>query len=259
LDGSNGIRDALTALGITDEDLETARAKLDDYKEEQRRRKRLVGVCGGEFDNSEENLSALWSHICGQLNDERLGLLESVDFHKFAKIGKIGARSKKKRTTIKPRVRGPKPRLTKSMEELIGLAAEIHAFRMLQRTYGTAVVHQLTWISRNSNYVFANNETDDGRGCDFIIHYSGTTFYIEVKGSQGDDDTFKLGSSEIDLARELTAKRRKHKEIFLVLHVTNALSEEPAFRLLPNPYDAKYQSMFMIEDADTRVRYKPEK
>ena len=112
--------------------------------------------------------------------------------------------------------------------------------------------------TRNSNYVFPNNETDDSRGCDFVIRIAKTNFYVEVKGSQGDDETFKLGTSEIDLARQLTKKKRR-EETFLVLHVTNVLSEEPEFRLLPNPYDAKYQAMLTIEDAYTRVTCKQNK
>lgn len=97
---------------------------------------------------------------------------------------------------------------------------------------------------------------DDGRGCDFVIHHKDKTFYIEVKASQGDDETFKLGSSEIRLSMEMAKKKRGRKDVFQILHVTSALSEAPNFRLLPNPYDQKYQSYFVVEDADARVRYK---
>jgi hypothetical protein len=41
----------------------------------------------------------------------------------------------------------------------------------------------------------------------------------------------------------------------MVLRVMNALSGQPSFQLLPNPYDPKHQSRFVIEDAETRVRY----
>lgn len=82
------------------------------------------------------------------------------------------------------------------------------------------------------------------------------THYIEVKSSEGNQESFTVGSSEIRLAMELTKKSRKRrKETFSVLKVLNALTAEPSFQLLPNPYDPRYQSLFVIEEADARVRY----
>ncbi len=260
IDASTSIGEVLTTLAITDDDLANAQAKLDEYKEQLRRQKRLVRVCGKEFDNSEENLSGLWSHIRNQIADERLDLLASVDLGKHANIEGMGTRKKKKEDKWKRNPgKKPNPRLTKSMEDLIGLAGEIHVFRMLQKKYGTPVVHQATWVSRNSNYVFPGNETDDGRGCDFVVRLKKTIYCVEVKASKEDEDAFKFGSSEINLAKTLVNNRRRRKETFVVIHVINALSEEPIFRMLPNPYDARYQSLFAIEDADTRVRYRPNK
>jgi hypothetical protein len=111
-------------------------------------------------------------------------------------------------------------------------------------------------VSGNSSFVYPDNKVDDGRGCDFVILHEGKTFCIEVKASQGEDESFKLGSSEIRLAMDLAKKKRNRNDVFQILHVTNALSESPSFRLLPNPYDQRYQSYFDVEDADARVRYK---
>ena len=94
-------------------------------------------------------------------------------------------------------------------------------------------------------------------GCDFVVALQDRTYHIEVKASEGESESFTLGSSEIRLAMELAKKsRRRRKEIFLILRVSNALSEAPSFQLLQNPYDQKYQTLFVIEEADARVRYR---
>ena len=143
------------------------------------------------------------------------------------------------------------------MENLIGLSGEIHAFRMLQNTYGASTVSASTWVSGNSAHVFPDNKTDDGKGCDFVVILQGRTHHIEVKASEGESESFTLGSSEIRLAMKLAKKsRRRMKEVFLILRVSNALSAAPSFELLPNPYDQKYQALFVIEEADARVRYR---
>ena len=89
--------------------------------------------------------------------------------------------------------------------------------------------------------------------CDFIIRSpDGKTYYIEVKATQGDDESVELGSSEVRLAIEKAGKR---KEVFQIIHVLNALSTEPQFRFLPNPYDKKYRTKFRFEEAGLRIRY----
>lgn len=255
VDTAQEIDGLLSSLDLSDHDLDEAQAKLDDFKEQVRRKKKLIAVCGDEFDSSEDNLSNLWAHICNGITDVNLDSFATINLQSAIQLKPVTSRRKKKEkgnAGTKPK-QGP---LSKSMENLIGLSGEIHAFRMLQKSYGPSVVHQGVWVSGNSNQVFPDNKTDDGHGCDFVIHHNGKTFSIEVKASQGEDETFKLGSSEIRLSMELAKKKRNRKEVFQILHVTNALTETPSFRLLPNPYDQKYQSYFMVEDADARVRYK---
>jgi len=256
VDASSTFSDLLQRLSLSSEDLEEAQARLDIFKEKIRRQKKLVPICGREFDSSEDNLSNLWAHICEGITDEGLSDFDDLNLKKSTKLKTVEIRVKK--TTNgdgekKKLSRGP---LSKSMENLIGLSGEIHAFRLLQQSYGASVVHSGTWVSGNSSFVYPDNKVDDGRGCDFVILHEGKTFCVEVKASQGEDESFKLGSSEIRLATDMAKKKRNRNEIFQILHVTNALSEKPSFRLLPNPYDQRYQSYFVVEDADARVRYR---
>jgi len=81
-------------------------------------------------------------------------------------------------------------------------------------------------------------------------------FRVEVKATAGNDEMFTLGSSEIRLAMEIGAKGKRRGEIFILVHVKNALSPQPTTVVLPNPYDPKHTGLFSIEEADARVRYR---
>ena len=254
--GSN-LDDLIVRLGLSTESLSNANIKLDTLREDARRRKKIIAVCGKEFDGSEDNLSALWTHICSGLPAEALSELAPMDLNRPSSLENMPMRAKSKLKerdpTNKPKLKHP----SRSMESLIGLSGEIHAFRMLQNTYSASAVSASSWVSGNSAFVFPNNSMDDSRGCDFIVTLSDRMYYIEVKSSEGDQESFTLGSSEIRLAMDLAKKsKHRHKEVFLVLRIANALTNTPVFRLLPHPYDVRYQSMFLIEEADARIRYK---
>ncbi|HHO2171155.1 TPA: sacsin N-terminal ATP-binding-like domain-containing protein [Aeromonas hydrophila] len=251
--------DLIVRLGLSNEDLRSASTQLDALREDARRRKKVVEVCGKEFDGSEDNLSGLWTHICSGFPAAALGDLTPVDLKKLSALENVATRLKDKdRDRDREPLNKPKQKhLSKSMENLIGLSGEIHAFRMLQHTYGASAVSATSWVSGNSAHVFPDNKTDDGRGCDFVVTLQDRTYYVEVKASEGESESFTLGSSEIRLAMGLAKKSRyQKKEIFLILRISNALSKAPSFQLLPNPYDPMYQTHFVIEEADARVRYR---
>jgi hypothetical protein len=253
---ASSLDDLVARLGLSANSLDTAKAKLEALREDARRRKRVIEVCGREFDGSEDNLSSLWTHICSGLPNVALNDLTPVDLNKLSALENIATQLRGKRKIGESTNKPKQKYLSKSMENLVGLSGEIHAFRMLQNTYGTPTVSASSWISGNSSLVFPDNEIDDGKGCDFMIALQDRTYYIEVKASEGDYENFTLGSSEIRLAMELAKKsRRRRKEIFLILRVSNTLTVTPSFQLLPNPYDQKYQTLFDIEEAGTRIRY----
>lgn len=138
------------------------------------------------------------------------------------------------------------------MKDLVGLAGEIHAFRGLQKAYGVEIAEPGSWISKNSRYKYPENTTNDGFGCDFVIHNNGKTHYVEAKATQAEDEAFELSSSEVELAID-SANQRKKK--FVILHILHALGDEPTLRLLPNPYDRKHRAKYYFEEAGLRVRY----
>ncbi|MET4317938.1 hypothetical protein [Bradyrhizobium sp. RT5a] len=254
---ASSIDDLIKRLALSEELLLSANAKLVTMREAARQRKRLVQVCGKEFDGSEDNLGGLWEHIRSGLPDAAMGQLSAVDLTHPSALEKSSPPAKRKSWEQKPANKTKHVYLSKSMENLIGLTGEIHAYRMLQTVYGSSVVSASSWISENSLSVYPDNKVSDSRGCDFEIVVLDRTFYIEVKSTEGDGDSFKMGSSEIRLALELAKRRRRAKETFLIMHISNVLTPTPSFRLLPNPYDERNSSLFTIEDADARIRYRP--
>lgn len=248
------------ALGVSAEQIEGAADELEKVRQDAARRKRMVTVCGAEFENAEANLSALFEHIAHQIPADDLAVIQGFDLKapiipkKFEKPSSNKGGSKSK-GTIAPR------RLSKNMEDLVGAAGEIHAFRWLRQHYGSELVSPSNWVSAYSVNAYPDNEPniDEGRGCDIWFTYDGCTYSIEVKSSEGEASSFTLGTSEIRLAREIAlsvSRKKRATEAFLILRVSNALSTSPSFKLLPNPYDPRYQEHFQIVEEGARVSYR---
>jgi len=249
VDHSTNLQTLAASLSLSPEQIEGADIELEKYKELKRKQNRLTPVCEKEFDYTDENLSQLWNHIIGQIQEESL---PEINLKSISSLDSIAKRKKRQHEETK-KTSKPKGRTNKEMEHLIGFAGEIHSYRMLNKTYGNEVVHPGTWKSSYSKRVFPGNSSDDEIGCDFIINQKKINYYIEVKASMEENDSFELGSSEIRKAMDLV-KKKKH--IFVIMHVQNALSKNPKFRLLPNPYDPKCHGVYSIEDAGARIRYR---
>ncbi|RWD10463.1 MAG: hypothetical protein EOS74_29610 [Mesorhizobium sp.] len=246
-------------LNVSSEQIEGAAEELEKVRQNAARRRRMVGVCGAEFDNTESNLSALFDHIARQITDEKLAAIQGFDPKAPLIPRKLEKPSAGKSSSKGKRTMAPK-RQSKDMDDLVGAAGEIHAFRWLQRRYGAALVSPSNWVSAYSMKAYPDNaaNVDEGRGCDIWFTHDGCTYSIEVKSSDGDSTNFTLGSSEIRLARDTAwTKKKRATEIFLILRVNNVLSTSPVFTLLPNPYDPRYQEHFLILDEGARVSYRP--
>ncbi|MBP0621998.1 sacsin N-terminal ATP-binding-like domain-containing protein [Cupriavidus consociatus] len=243
------------ACHLSDEDVSSARNRLEAIKAERNRRRSVVKVCGEEFDSSDDNLNQLWAFLSARITDEQLASSMPLNLAKPTILSSVKTRQRTRHDgpTFPSRRAQRQPM---AIEELIGLAGEIHVFRMLRQQYGEDAVPASAWVSENSRHVYEFNQCDDGRGCDFQFTAKGKQFRVEVKASAGDDEIFTLGSSEIRLALEIGTKGKRKREIFLLVHVKNALSAQPSAVVLPNPYDPKYAGMFRVEEAGARVRYR---
>ncbi|MGH8845725.1 MAG: hypothetical protein ACREXQ_00555 [Polaromonas sp.] len=255
LDASTDLASLQAACNLSSEDLSNAQGRLDAIKAERNRRRSLVKVCGEDFDSSEDNLDQLWAFLSTRITDADLAKAMPLNLARPTTLAPFKTKTKTREGAPKAPSRRP-PRQPRAVEDLIGLAGEIYVFRMLRQQYGEDAVPSSAWISENSRRVYEFNQADDGRGCDFQFTAKGKQFRVEVKASAGEDETFTLGSSEIRLAMDIGTKGKRKREVFVLVHVKNALSPQPTAVVLPNPYDPKYTGMFSVEEADARVRYR---
>lgn len=249
------IQNLVALLELDEQAINNAQDKLSQVRNQINLKKKLISICGQEFDTSEENLSLLWDHIESNLSNEDLLSLNSLDVSKNLDLKSIKKRNRQKEKINSGNQNKKLRRQTKEMDELIGLAGEIFVYRMLNLQYGSDVISPSSWVSENSKYRFPLNEANDSRGFDITFTHEKILYRVEVKATAGDDESFNLGSTEIKVAMELASTRKKQKEKFVLIHVKKALSINPEFSVLPNPYDPKYQGLFIIEEADARVRY----
>ena len=247
----SSVDDLMDALGILKDELIEARERLEQRTQKRDIQKKTVNVGGSDFINTEDNLNNLWDHILVAIEDDNVAKADLSALEELRDQSPIKKRKKRDRKpTSKKKCKGS---VNGPMQSLVGLAGEIHAYRALQKTYGAKTVGPICWVSENSRYKYPENATDDGYGCDFVIRIDNKVHYVEVKATQGEDDTFDLGPSQVELAIGTTSRRN---EEFVILHVLNALGDLPRVRLLPNPYDREHRDKYHFEEARLRVRYK---
>jgi hypothetical protein len=258
LKDANSLAELRAALGVSDDDLAATEQRLTAVKESIRRSRNRIQICGENFEASEDNLGKLWDLLEAAIDDATLASGEGIDVRKPAELQAVKTRS--------PGAKPKAPREGKGVnhstrsrlvDDAIGMAGEIAAFRMLRVKYGSDIVTPSCWKSTNGWRIFPQNAPNDAQGCDFVFVLDGCEYSVEVKASAGDDDFFVLGSSEICLAMEIARQRRRRKA-FLIVHVKSALSGQPTAAVLPNPYDSRYSRLYSIEEADARVRYRPQ-
>ena len=248
---ASGFETFVASLGISVEELGSAKERLEHQKEKVRERKRMVTVCGKDFDSAEDNLGELWNHINENINEKAL---PEISPDRIAKLKEISSRPRSPGNGgSRTRLTKPRGRMSKAKKNLIGLAGEIHAYRVLLKTYGPTVINPDCWKSENGLRKFPNRIVDDSFGCDFVVNHRGKTYHIEVKATEGNEESFELGVTEIRHAVKVANKKNLR---FVILHITKALSSEPEYHFLPNPYDRQYQKSYDIENAGLRIRYR---
>jgi hypothetical protein len=239
----------LQLLSITSADLKAADSKLMQARERASRVRRMLNVCGKAFENEPSNLRNLAQHLIECIPEM---VTDSFDLQSAAGLERIKSRPTTGKNAGGKVGVGTRKR-DKDKEELVGIVGEMHAFRMLQRKYGSDVVTPSNWRSEISHHWFPGNGGNDSAGFDFDLQLGEINYLIEVKSSAGFDEAFELGSSEIGKATEVASRRRTK---FVILRVFNALDVKPTFSLLPNPYEPASKGLYLIQEGGLRVRYR---
>ena len=143
------------------------------------------------------------------------------------------------------------------LPELVGVVGEMHAFIYLQAKFKDAVTLD-NWVSKNRLKCLPlvpgeQDETDDSLGYDFSFSHQGENWRIEVKATVEDKTQFELGTTEIKAASRIA---QSSSEQWRVLRVRRALSEEPKFDWLPNPFKEGFGKHFRLSSSGMWVSYR---
>ena len=130
----------------------------------------------------------------------------------------------------------------------------MHAFRFLRAKFG---IERGAWVSESSARVVdlldgEKDKTSDSHGYDFRFTYEGITWRVEVKATTGHGTSFDLPSSELDAASRIAP--RKH-ERWRILRVRMALSAQPEFDWLPNPFEPGAGKLLRLRQGGVTVKY----
>lgn len=135
----------MTALQVNPAEMDDALDRLSALQAAAERKKRIVRVCGGDIDNSDSGLAALFAHISAHVPDASVRAFAGFDLktvtlpQKAKKRKPSDSKDRTKRTRVPPKTR-------RDMEDLIGAAGEIHAFRWLQIKYGPEIITPANWV-----------------------------------------------------------------------------------------------------------------
>ena len=138
----------------------------------------------------------------------------------------------------------------------VGVVGEMHAFRFLRSTFG---IDERAWVSETRTQVRPlredeTDETSDSLGYDFRFAYEGETWCVEVKSTTADGTSFDLSPGQLDTASRIAARE---DERWRILRVRRALTEEPAFDWLPNPFEPGVGQRLRLRGSSMTVEYTP--
>ena len=251
-DGCTSLDDMRKRLKLTPENIRARRQERLRHNREQERRRRTFDVAGAPFEVGTESYDDLFERL------NNLAEPEGPNAHKdettpLAEAGlsgggsSEGGRKASKTSHLRP---------SADLRELVGVVGEIHAYRFLRAKFGNDVVTRDAWLSEIRLQVLplVKGESDnmsDSRGFDFQFTHRRRKWHVEVKATPGDDPQFDLGISEINAATDLARRGGKWR----ILRVRNALSDQPEFDWLPNPFEKGSIKLFRLHKGGMRVSY----
>ena len=242
-DGCASLNEIRDRLGLDREAVEARRQERREQVREAERERRTFDVAGTPFEIGTNSYGELFEHL-NRLADPA-GPRASKDGFTLLTTppstgvsGRGGGRGGK----------GSHLRPSPELRELVGIVGEIHAYRFLRKEFGNNVVPPDAWVSEIRLKVLPlvtgePDNTSDGHGFDFRFSHHGRRWHVEVKATMSDESHFDLGISEIEAATRF-ARKRKRGGRWRILRVRNALSVQPEFDWLPNPFEEGFKENF---------------
>ncbi len=250
--GCKSLNEIREHLGLDPDVIKARQQKRLQHKREMDRQRRTHTVAGKPFEVGTESYGDLFHRLNDLANPQEPCARDDV----FTPLANVRPSGREPGGGSGQGGKTSHLRLSAEEPELVGVVGEIHAYRFLRAQFGNNVVKPNTWASEIRLQVLplAPNEhdaTSDGRGYDFQFRYRGKRWHVEVKATKEDDPQFDLGISEIETASRLARQGQRWR----ILRVLNALSDQPKFEWLPNPFEDDFRKHFRLWKGSMRVSY----
>jgi hypothetical protein len=213
-----------TDLGLSENEIEEAKASRDEASRERRDAGRRIKIDGKTLSAEEQDYPKIVAAIEESLSDAFLSTPPNL-----ATLSQQIARGRKRRPTGGGTTAARRPRLTPTEAAAVGLAGETAAFRWLRKNYPDAT--EASWCSGYRNQLEGSGG-DDRLGYDFEVPTSKGRLLFEAKATTGGAWEFDLTDAEIRAAQSVGRNERYY--ILFVTHVLNG--DERRIYLLPNPF-----------------------
>lgn len=250
-DGCTNLYDIRQRLKLTSENIHPHHQERLRRDQEEKRRRRTFDVAGAPFEVGTESYGDLFEHLKSLADPEG----PHANRDEITPLSEAGPNSSGLGGGRRKAGRISRP--SADLRELVGVVGEMHAYRFLCAKFGSDVVTRDAWVSEIRLKVLPPVEgepdnTSDSHGFDFQFIHCRRKWHVEVKATRGDDPQFDLGISEINTATRLARARGGR---WRILRVRNALSDQPEFDWLPNPFEAGYSKLFRLHRGGMMVSY----
>ncbi|MEK4485121.1 DUF3883 domain-containing protein [Psychrobacillus sp. FSL H8-0484] len=246
--GENQISLAIDDILNQNEEIEDVEELIENEKEKQLRKKRLVNIFGQEFDSDESNHKNL-GKLVNTLDNNVLSSTGNFDQPMSLKELELPQRNQPSKNSGNKNGGSPS-RPGKQIQAMVGRVGELIIYNYLKHHHKDFTPEN--WVSENSRIEFEEKNANDSLGYDFEIIEGNKTFHIEVKATIGQDNKFEMGSSETSQAK-IDAKKKNSE--YVIAFITNTF-KDPQIYWLPNPYSKEGEKLFSLTDVGVRVKFR---
>ncbi|MCY4159972.1 MAG: DUF3883 domain-containing protein [Bacteroidetes bacterium] len=253
--GCVSVNEMREKLNLSSDDVEDT---IDRDGRETRKKHRIFEIAGKDF---EVGGVETYGELYDRLNKLKKPSGPQADLDKFAGVGSNSHRSevdpKPSNENELERPGGKTAHLHPSpfAPELVGIVGEIHAFRFLQSKFDNITAD--AWVSEFRTKVLPlpegkQDKTSDSLGYDFRFIHAAMTWCVEVKATTEDGTNFDLSPGEVAAASRIAPRK---DERWRILRVRRALTAQPEFDWLPNPFEPGASQHLQMRQGGMTVTY----